>query len=779
MPPNSSPPHRPRGGREVEAPTALPAHLSKMVTRDAASFRIFDNAFISYAMFEFGGFSPQIDFTDLLRRVQPIFHFIATIHNDAPPGKQFFGTYFHGTEPKVEQEARRKEEIKQFARRFAVYMRVTEEALARTEQQVVIIPNHAEHFRPGWQERLRNAKYLAFVAHYGQYRKSEVDDTDAKSPLPYVWHPFRAEADVLPESFGLLTEETSEATVLHDSMEDVVKGFLMQHYGFSEEEALSYISSFIREHVQPRDKNAVSIFKLLHAVDNRRAVEILGRKPLNRNETIMCRLYHLSRMPEKEFALYYPHVFAISASDRLQNGRTIETHDPKRFAAIWLETSFVYSWLTRYFKMPNCAESFLDLLQNVNADERLKMEASRDKHELVHQLPEKFCDVIYHAIEQEGFSRDELHITFRPRGIRFLDPESQRDRLLASDDSVDHGIAFNNFVHFIPDCHDPSRNAHLVETLNLLIVQLFPREVPGIFDEEKTPFGEHYRYGSDLPGDTVSLQELPSGKQRFGYGVTRVFQDKADYTRSHFGDLHAAVHLQDRNALKKLSRLQRVLQTYVEGPLRTLLFVDAHSEQASLLKRPEGVSRYTKRKVRLAMRCDYVLPDKHKPFAPDQQQLLRRIVYALFYLFFQFHKTQINLVNNAVDSNQFIPSFAPEGMPMATALMFHDPEALLRQPIFADVDSNPLKTTSTVWSREDLDGLVEKLDDFSGTPFGTGLENGVLRYEADRGVPDHRLAAYVYTVCQKMLSLGLEKFVKEGHIQGDVPQRVATIGMET
>lgn len=758
--------------RNSPKPSSLPpsqpiSHLSKMVTKGSADFRLFDQTFFSSIISAAPDLPKSVDYQFLLQQLQPIFHFIADLHA-AAPSKSFFGSSILDTN--------RQATITEFAHRFALYVRATEDAIIRTEEQVAIIPNRSEHFREGWQQRLRSARYLAFVTHYGQYRKGEVD-TDGVGPLPYVWHPFRAEADILPESFGLLAEETSSATVLHDSLEDIEKSFLVTKCGFSLKEAREKILHFVSAAIQPKSKHAVSISQLLYAVDNQRAVEILGRKPMNRTEKMMCRLYHLSRMSERDFERLFPHVFAISASDRLQNGKTIETHNPTRFAAIWLETSFVYPWLTEYFSMPNCTESLRDLLQSVNADERTKRESSRDMHEQVHQLPSKFCEVIFSEIERVGFSREDLHIHFRSRGMRFLDPKSQPDQLLASEDSADHGIAFNNFVNFIPSCRDASKNPQLVKVLRSLIQRLFPRTIDGIFDEQKTDFGKHYQYRSDLPETAVSLQDLPPDEQRFGYVVTRIFDDSADYIRSYLGNLHAAFHLQDKTARKKLLRLQNVFRTYVDGPLRVLLFTDVHSEQPIAIERPSSISSRMRKRIKMIMRSEqFVRPSK--PFTFNEQQILRKIAHTFFYLFFGFHKDQVQLINKKENPNAHIPSFAPKGMPISSALIMHDIEALFRMPLFAEVDSDPREGTTPVWDKEDF-ASASQSDDFSRSPFGVGLEGGVLTYEVDRSVSDHRLAFFLDHFCKKMLQCGLEKFVKEGHIQGDVPKQVSEIGLET
>lgn len=729
--------------------------------------QLFDRTFFSQFAQTFQQDRSRPDLDVPYRQMTPIFQFLSRLHQ-LSPSKSIFGSALKGPE--------RTRFIEQFATRFAIYVRSTENEIGKMQQKVSLLPHPDENFLPGWQARVRNAAYLAFVSQYGQERKSEVDEHGM--PAPYIQHPFRASFDVQIGQLGPLREETTEATLLHDVPEDIDKSFLVKYSGFSPDGANALVFDFIQQSVQVHNSkrpDILSVSKLVKAVDKKRAMEILGREPLNRTEVLMCLLYGLAKMPTKDFVRYAPHIITIKLSDRADNGRTIKSLDPKRFSAIWLETCFVYLWLARQFEMNSCVEMLLDLLQHVQSDERERTEASRDSHEQAHQLPAKFRNTIYEKMSSAGFKKEDVHIDFRPRGIRYVNKTTPHDQLFSSPHSEDHSIGFNNFINLIPTCSDPARNSQLAALLASILHDLFPRSVDGIFDEQKTHFGKHYKFLTDLPDDALSVKDLPPGEQKFGYVVARVFADYSDFILKNYGQLHGAVLLKDRKSLKSVGHLQSTLSSYAEIPVQILREIDDNSDSSfSPGRSPNGVSRSVKKRVDATLQDGHVRPSRK--FTAAEQQELRTMTYALFYDLFGARKRQVTLVDLKRNPTRYLAGYAPKDAPLAASLLVHNLMALVSKPTYAETDGDPHKDSNAdVWDDQDF-SLIEVPEDYSATPFGS--VGDMLRYDCDESVPDLRLAQFLRQELEKGVRRGLERVVAEGHIQGDVPDRVAQIGMD-
>jgi hypothetical protein len=704
-------------------------------------------------------------------KMRPVLDFIRQLHYFSPQ-HSFFGN-------RAETKSDKRESlIVKFATDFVNFAAGIEKDIAEMALDVQHQPQNKHSFSIGWEDRVRNAAHLGFVAHYGQLRKSEYDEHG--EPLQYIEHPRRAAFDVHKDKIGLLTEETFIAILLHDVLEDIEKGALVKMAGYSPEMAKKIVEKFVSgRYVQLKGPTRVSILKILRFLDKHHAGKALEREPNNRTEILMCLLNDLAQMPEDEFLAYAPHIIIAKLSDRADNDRTIEKLNAKRFAAIWLETSFVYLWLAHALGMKNCEEWLLDLLQQVQSHTRKDRESSLRSHRETYQLPEKFSESIYAEIMKAGFRKGDLIIDFRPRGIRYLDESSvKEDDLIRSEDPEDVGIAFNHFVNFIPTCIHPEEARRLKETLRGILEKQFPRDVSGIFDEQNTAFGSGYRYATDLPEHAVSVQDLrPEDGQKFGYVVTRIFENKSDFVRENMGSLHAATILMDSQAIKRVRILRRSLQTIAGAPLAMLKTVDAYAPDQD---KAGGVAAQRRRtSLKSARALTHTQPQR--PFTSEETKVLRTAIYANFYTLFG-GKKNVSIVNEGVSDSTHHSSFGPMNTSVVATLLSHDPQALVSRPQFAAVDLGVINHSKmphdTLWDPGDFEGAsVEDL--LRDSPFSTTVaDTATLRYKCDPNIPDSRLGeACVQSLEAEMMRV-LMNVMQQGHVRGEVPGRVIETGMD-
>ncbi len=730
--------------------------------------QVFYSRLVDLVRQRFPDISPE-KFHNHLRPAIDFFHSICQMS----PSHTLFGKQLSQTNSDIRSR------IDALASSFASYVVEVEKEVLFLEDRVSYFPEYQKHFPQDSFQRIRNAAYLAFICHYGQERKSEIGP-DGK-PLPYITHPIRAAFNVQMRQLGLMSEETLSATLLHDVFEDINKSFPVATSKIDPRLLRQRLVRFIDTHVQPPtspDRSVAKVTRLMEMVDKKSAEQIFLRPPANRTEILMALLYHLSSLTPDEFQQYAPHVLAIKLSDRADNGSTIQGLNSQRYAAIWLETCFVYLWLAESLGMQSCAEWLRDLLQHVQFDDRKKMETARAQSENLHHIPTKFCDRMYEEIEKRGFDRKELFIDFRPRGIRGIDVGSERDSLLVSNDPQHHGIAFNYFVNLVPVCDDPDRNLELGVAVDTIIKELFPVDVDGIFDEQKTSFGKQYTYRSDLPGGVVSLGDLPQDQQKFGYAVTRVFTDRSEFIQS-CGKLHGAQLLNDRDARKKLVRLQHTLSSYVEGPIRTIFQIDEASDARRLFNL---VQPRIRRKIKRTLQVEDTMPVRS--MTPQERAVLLPSVYASFYCFFASHKEQVSLVNQDDPSGRYMSAYLPANAPVLASLLGMDITALLSRPLYAEVerslvgqDKPSTGDCQDLWDKDDFDAIQDP-DDFDCTPFADDSSAGVLRYQVDRGRLDIRPAMFLLARFQKLVHRGLNDVVQRSGITGEVPESVAQIGMD-
>jgi len=738
-------------------------------TPDLQAFdRVFYSRLVDLVRQRFPEISPE-KFHQHLRPAIDFFHSICQMS----PSHTLFGKQLSQVNPDVRAQ------IDRLASSFANYVVEVEREMLFLEDKVSYFPEYQKHFPEDSFQRIRSAAYLAFICHYGQERKSEIGPDG--QPLPYVTHPIRAAFNVQMRQLGLMSEETLSATLLHDVFEDIDKSFPVVASKVNPRLLKQRLEQFINMHVQPpssSDRSVVKVTRLMEMVDKKSAEQIFLRSPANRTEVLMALLYHLASLTPDEFQQYVPHVLAIKLSDRADNGSTIQGLNSQRYAAIWLETCFVYLWLAESLDMQSCAEWLRDLLQHVQLDDRKKMETARAQSEDLHDIPTKFCDRMYEEIEKRGFDRKELFIDFRPRGIRGIDIETERDSLLVSNDPRHHGIAFNYFINLVPVCNDPSRILDLGMAIESIIQELFPVNVDGIFDEQKTTFGRQYRYRSDLPGGVVSLDDLSQDQDKFGYAVTRIFTDRSEFIQS-FGKLHGAQLLNDRDSRKKLVRLQHTLSSYVEGPIRTIFQIDEASDVNQSL---DFGQRRVRRKIKRTLQAEDTVPVRS--MIPEERAVLLPSVYASFYCFFASHKQQVSLVNNASSSGKYMSAYLPANAPVIASLLGMDITALLSRPLYAEVerslvghDASSARNDKDLWDKDDFGGIIHP-EDFAYTPFADDSSAGVLRYQVDRGVADIRPAMFLLARLQELVHEGLNSVVQRSGITGEVPRSVAQIGMD-
>lgn len=693
----------------------------------------------------------------------------------------------------------REQETLSFADSFAEFIDHIDGDMVQLEVAVMKQPDSEKRFRPGWQSRIRNAAYLAFVSHYGQMRKGEKDQQG--KPLQYIEHPRRAAFDAMIHKVGLIDEETFVATLLHDAKEDVSKSIFVQHAGAKKEQALDLIQNFVAsEHVQVRSgADAIDINKLLDYLDKNHAHDILGREA-NRTEALMCMLHQFAIMSDEDFLKYGVRTLLVKISDRIDNDATIEKLDPDRFTAIWLETCYFYLSLTRALHMRNCEEWFYDLIERVKSDERSRHQFRRLEDQRIHDLPAQFVERIYAEIERDGFSRDELTIIFRPRGIRFM---QDREISLESGTAQTNSLRFNNFVNFIPVSKDPERNKKLVMIMQVVLRRLFPHQVPpSQFREASTRFGEKYQYLSDFP---LSAALADSGvypaasartpnsslKELYGTAGFRIFENYERFCADYYGKPHMALILGDASAEEDLFNLRDNLRSYSSSLLDVLKKIDTLSVPDKDL---EGVKGWIRQKYEAVMTA-FRKPLSSSP-SPDtqlytvaQRNSLRDLVYAFFYNIVLAKKWQATVVDHTSGSpneDEFMPTYGPQGLRFIAGLVPHDITLLTKLPLSVSVEvppgeedggkgrkrRHPLRVTDFSHLRTPAELQV--------TPYGSAVnkDRGVLHVTNDSTVSDFRLAHFALAELNRGLAARRDGIRLDGQIK-QFPERILTVGDNT
>ncbi len=685
-----------------------------------------------------------------------------------------------------------------FADSFAEFINHIDGDMLQLEAAVMKQPDSEKRFRPGWQSRIRNAAYLAFVFHYGQMRKGEKDQQG--SPLPYIEHPRRAAFDAMIHKVGLIDEETFIATLLHDAKEDVSKSIFVQHAGAKKEQALDLIQNFVAsEHVQVRSgADAIDINKLLDYLDKNHAHDILGRSA-NRTEALMCMLHQLAIMSDEDFLKYGVRTLLVKISDRIDNDATIEKLDPDRFTAIWLETCYFYLSLTRALRMRNCEEWFYDLIERVKSDERSRHQFRRLEDQRIHDLPAQFVERIYAEIERDGFSRDELTIIFRPRGIRFM---KDREISLESGTAQANSLRFNNFVNFVPVSKDPERNKKLVITMQAVLRRLFPHQVPpSQFREASTRFGEKYQYLSDFPLSAAladsgvypaASARTPnsSSKELYGTAGFRIFENYERFCADYYGKPHMALILGDASAEEDLVNLRDNLRSYSSSLIAVLRKIDILSVPD---KDPDGVKGWIRQKYEAAMavlrKPSLSLPADAHLYTSSQRNSLRDLVYAFFYNIVLAKKWQATVVDHTSGSSnqdEFMSTYGPQGLRFIAGLVPHDITLLTKLPLSVSVEVPPGEEDGRKGKKRrhplrvtDFSQLRTPTD-LQMTPYGSAVnkDRGVLHVTNDSTVPDFRLAHFALAELNRGLAARRDGIRLEGQIK-QFPERILTVGDNT
>lgn len=670
-----------------------------------------------------------------------------------------------------------------FAQRLAEHVYKVEQDMPQLEDRVAVLPNTERFWRPGWQSRVRTAAYFEFVSHYGVSRKGEKDDRG--NPLPYSEHPRRASFDAIIHKVGLIDEEMFCAELLHDVPEDMDKGALIARAKGSPKDISRISKGFIAsKDLQVVDPNhgAVDINKLVSIVDKARAREILGREP-NRTEAQICLFYTLSEMSDEDFLTYGVRALLMKMGDRIDNDGSIANLDPGKFAAIWLETCYVYLSMTDDLEMRNCQEWFCDLLERVRSNERLQHDIQRREDELIHDLPQKFVSRIQQELVDAGFSPDDVKIVFRPRGIRHMTPE-EITRQHGS--AYSKGLELNNFLNFIPASDDVEKNAAISEALKDILRRMFPHKASQRYGEEQTNFGKHYMYRTDIPPGSMSksgIHRRPEDELKdqdwFGYIAYRIFKDREDFCREYHGIPHAALLLDDEDAKVALLSLRNSLKSYSTPLIRALKQIDAVSDTSNV--KVGAVRGFFRDAVKMVV--SPFVPVK-RILTPEMRDLLRKNVNAFYYNIFGATKQQARLVDKNAPlkdgREDFRDAYGPGTMPVISMFVTTDITALACKPVFAGVEMRPNLVKHEHARRGNKSVMCDDFTNFrrpkdlEQSPFGARVHDAVIRYKVDRDVPDERLGRFCLTTLNKGLLARLQK-VRAANGLKDLPEHVLRI----
>ncbi len=723
--------------------------------------------------------------TKLQQHIQPISFFLQEVSS------RVSGSLF----TRSKDQAVRQQETLHFADSFAEYLVDIEKDMVQLETAVKVLPNHEKHFRPGWQTRIRNAAYFAFVSHYGVHRKGEKDPKG--NPLPYVQHPKRAAFDAMIYKAGVLDEETFIAELLHDVNEDMGKGMLVNRAGMKHADAMHISHRFVASgavQVQDEDpEKTVDINRLLDLVDKSYADKTLGREA-TRTEALMCLISRLSEMSPEDFLKYGTRVLLIKICDRIDNDATIASLNKDRFTAIWLETCYFYLWLTKALHMKNTREWFFDLLQRVQGDERMKHQFRRIEDQCIHDLPAKFVDRIYQAIEAHGFSRGDLQIIFRPRGIRFmkLNEVARRDGTPES-----NGLQFNNFVNFVPTSPDPEANQRLVSMLrDNIIPDLFPHYTQSQFSESQGVFGKEYDFRSDLhpkaminTGLHAAFKKGSVPEDSFGFGAFRVFQDRHQYCAEYMGKAHAALLLDDPASVEHLLNMHANLKSYSTSLLGVLRDIDRTSEFEQPDKEPGSIRKWSFEQIKRALTS--LVVKKASPrssasvagelYTPHERRELIGLVHAFFFTMFGGKKQQVSIHDTTpgiANHDRFLGSFGVANAPIGAACIPLDIHSLTRAPLRALCEVDPEQGGERRRGHSAVIRNFENftvVNDFRKSPYGAPM-NGVLHITDDPDRRDFRKAHFVGDALNRILLSRVDHIAKEGGMK--LPTEHLTIGTE-
>lgn len=651
----------------------------------------------------------------------------------------------------------RAQEAREVAQRFAEFIRKVEGEMAQLETAVESLPDSEKRFRSGWRNRVRTAAYLAFFSHYGVMRVGEKDHLG--HPLTYIEHPFRAAFDVMVHKAGLIDEETFIAELLHDVKEDNAKGMLVARAKGRPKHILRLSEDFVgSRHIQVKDSEAVDINRLMDLVNKERASLLMGRK-VNRTEALMCFASEIASLDDYDFLKYGVRAEHMKLCDRMDNGESIGSfQDREKFAAIWLETCYAYLPKAREFGMTNVMEWLYDLLQRTKAEERFKYLYRRREEELIHELPDKFMDRFREALGAYEIAPEEVKVMFRPRGIRHMSPaEIAREE----GSPYSHGLQFNNFINFIPNSSDPKRNTYIAQKVRGIINQMFPYRADGRFGEQQTDFGRKYMYRTDVDGHD-EVQEM----DKFGAGAFRVFADFSDFSRQFYGNVHCALLLNDESSKKALLNYRDRLRS-AANLVGVLKHIDSISARDSIDTISGPVRNF------IADFIDTV--SKKRLLTREERDLLRKNAYAAFFLIVQ-GKEQVRLIDKGKKGPEvFVPAFGPKGMPMITAFVTGDVQALVCKPLSASVETQSTSLAVINASRvDDFSQISEKDQWGKDTPFGFPMSTQVIRYEVDRDTPDTVLGEYCLASLNDGLMHQLEVTRRKGAIR-DLPRDVLQI----
>lgn len=715
----------------------------------------------------------------LMSEMQPTIDFLEDAARFVP------ASVFTASKDPKEQER----EASLFGEALAEHAYKVEQDMPQLEARVAALPNAERFWRPGWQSRVRTAAYFEFVSHYGVSRKGEKDERG--NPLPYSEHPRRASFDAIVHKVGLVDEEMFCAELLHDVQEDLDKGMLVARAKGSQKDISRISKGFIgSKYIQPTASTygVIDINRLVHLVDKAGAREILGRDA-NRTEAQICLFYTLSEMSDEDFLTYGIRVILMKMGDRMDNDGSIANLDPEKFAAIWLETCYVYLSMTDSLDMKNCQEWFYDLLERVKSSERLQHDIRRREDELIHDLPQKFVARIREALSLAGFSPDDVQIIFRPRGIRHMSPN---EIMRQQGTPYSKGLEFNNFLNIVPTASDPEENSQLVQALRDIMRTIFPHKASAQYGEEQTKFGKHYTYRTDIPPGSMTqsgVHRRPQGELQesdwFGYSAYRIFQDREDFCREYYGAPHSAILLDDPDAKAALIMIRNNLKSYIPSLIRTLRQIDSVSDQtpsdSTAMGRVMGKVRDS------ATRILAPIFSMKRILRPDERDLLRKVVYAFFYNIVGAPKRQTRLIDQAASKNGnevFQDAYGPDATPIITAFVTTDVTALVSRPLRAQVELDGEDISRVVKMEHKKRGgkslacvdfdEFNRPRDLSGSPFGASIRSQNIRYQVDRTKSDPRLGQFCLSTLNRGLLQRVEKVRTVGGLQG-LPEHVLRI----
>lgn len=663
-----------------------------------------------------------------------------------------------------------------FERMFVDCVSRTERAIAAHKTEVAWLPNVDEHFRPGWEDRIRRTAYFSFVNHYGQDRDGEIDKHG--HPLPYDRHPFGVAFDDL-RRIGFLTEDTTKGALLHDVKEDVNKGFFVSGMRVPASEVLQHIDRFLSSSAVA-DEGGLDLVKLVGYV-NKHHLSALARFPISgKADSIIQRFDTLSREDPETYLKYAPHVFAMTFADRTNNARTFFALNHSRAATLWAMTSTVMLPLAQLLHMGEGEELLLDMLDNVRPRER---DAHLDRMRVLeqrHRLPDAFIKDFYAELERHGYSSEDVHLVIRPRSMRH---RSDAELSVIMDRMVDphaQGRLLNSILSAVVTTGNSATQEELMDhVLPNIFRKFFPHVITKpLFPEqrdhsEKRGFASSYSpltFACDDPSlvgpENVDTPPGHFARRKGRYGVTAYRVATISEHFRHVGDIHNYVFSHDSSARANLLAVRDVLRTAAG----TCASLSRRIHERTLPEDDEDLSAVAPA-VDAREQVSLQLPWLVSYFTPEEGRALREITRLLFYLFFHGYG-QVHLVPKRDSDISHAASYGPTAAPVVASAFITDPGAVLRNPLYMRLDMGLEQLLSRGFVPPAWDAQQEHSTDalrrVALTPIGRGVQQFFVELGEKR---DPLLANLLLESLSSILADCLRVVARDAGID-DVPSEV-------